>query len=140
MHEKFLLNALRNANSIMGRDLFDLDAWRSDGEMDQQNSTHKLFYRAIHDTIVEDHSFKKGERMDLGQNIKYPREEIRRVFHEAGLQQATRWDNASQDYSMSQQARKQERSDRQLCCRAALKADMILGLYRLVREAAKPAL
>lgn len=117
---------MRNANSVVGYDLFDLEAWLSDGEIDHQNSCHNLFYHAVRDTTVGDHAFKKGERMELGQNIKYPREEIRIMFKAAGLQQAARWDDVTQDYSTLYASSHQDipkRNEGQLCCSAVAHAD-----------------
>ncbi|MCJ1462999.1 hypothetical protein MMC07_001603 [Pseudocyphellaria aurata] len=99
VHEKFIINALRHANSVMGHELFDLDAWRAGGEIDRQHSCHNLFFHTVKDTAVGAHSFQHGERIPLGQNIKYPREEVQRLFHDVGLQQAARWDSVVQDYS-----------------------------------------
>ncbi|KAI9704834.1 MAG: hypothetical protein M1836_006614 [Candelina mexicana] len=102
VHERFLMNALHNANAVMGYQFFDLEAWRADGEIDRKHSCHLLFYRAIKNTSVGDRSFKQGEGLNLGHNIKYPRDEVQRIFHGAGLQQAARWDNSTQDYALYQ--------------------------------------
>ncbi|KAI9720218.1 MAG: hypothetical protein M1812_003036 [Candelaria pacifica] len=101
VHKAFLMNALTNANAVMGYQLFDLEAWRADGEIDPKHSCHQLFYRATKDTLVGDRPFKEGDRLTLGHNIKYPKDEVQRIFHGAGLQQAAQWDNSTQDYSTS---------------------------------------
>lgn len=112
VHEKFLMNALHNANSVMGYDLFDIEAWRADGEIDRKQSRHQLFYRALKDTAVGHHLFKAGERLALGQNIKYPKDEAQRIFHGAGIEQAARWDNSTEEYSKSQPERPSDATGR----------------------------
>lgn len=82
----------------MGYELFELEAWRYAGEFDHQNSCYRSFCEAVRDTTVGDHSFKKGERINVGQNIKYPEDEVRRLFDQAGLKEAARWENSSRDY------------------------------------------
>ena len=99
VHERFILNALRNANSVMGYEVFDLHAWNYVGEIDRKNTCHKLIYVSNRDTIVGNQSFKKGDRLLLGHNIKYPRSEALRIFSNAELIPLERWDNAAQDYS-----------------------------------------
>ena len=97
-HERFVLNALRNANSIFGHELFDLTAWRHAGEIDERTNCHKVFYRAIKDTKVGPYTFKEGETMNLGHSIKYPKDETQRLFQKHGFKQAERWENIGEDY------------------------------------------
>ncbi|KAL9118632.1 MAG: hypothetical protein Q9187_004824, partial [Circinaria calcarea] len=98
VHEGFVLNGLRHSNSIMGYELFDLEAWRYVGEFDHQDSCYRSFCEAIKDTSVGGHTFRVGERIKVGLNIKYPKKEAQGLFDQVGLKEAARWENTTQDY------------------------------------------
>lgn len=99
-NQRFLLNALSNANNIYGSELFDLSAWCADGRISEKKSCHELFFRSLCDTMLGTRKFAKGECLHLGHNIKYPKLELQHLLKSSALRQVQSWQNLEADYGM----------------------------------------
>lgn len=96
-HE-FILNGLKHANRLMGRETFKLEEWEVVGEYDEEAGRHHAFVAPLKDVVIEDVKIPKGERIRIEESYKYSREEILELWENAGLVENTVWSNARGDY------------------------------------------
>ncbi|KAK1777450.1 C-type lectin protein [Copromyces sp. CBS 386.78] len=91
-HE-FILNGLRNANEILGETAFIEGDWRVIGEYvyDEEGGRHQAFYAPIRDTMVMGELIRSHDRIQVEQSVKYSKEESKRLWSKAGLEQVTEW-------------------------------------------------
>lgn len=91
-HE-FILNGLRNANEILGETAFIEGDWRVIGEYvyDEEGGRHQAFYAPIRDTMVMGELIRSHDRIQVEQSLKYSKEESKRLWSKAGLEEVTEW-------------------------------------------------
>jgi hypothetical protein len=101
--DRFVLNGLRQANEILGEQVFNLDDWRVIGEYvyDGHGGRHQAFYSPIKDVHYTDVHFMAGERVQVEQSIKYSPEETNQLWRASGLNEVGRWSASSEAYSTS---------------------------------------
>lgn len=96
----FILNGLRNANSILGKDVFNLDDWEVIGEyvFDQGSGRHQAFLSPKKDVVVDGVAIKSGERIRVEESHKYSSKDIERLWEFAGLAFGSKWATPEGDY------------------------------------------
>ncbi|KAF2659086.1 hypothetical protein K491DRAFT_675797 [Lophiostoma macrostomum CBS 122681] len=98
---QFILNGLKHANRIMDDDsAFKLDEWEAIGEFDEQAGRHHAFVSPLKDVVVDGVSIPQGERIRIEESYKYSRDEVLRLWHEAGLVENTIFGTSLGNYGL----------------------------------------
>lgn len=99
--DRFILNGLLHANSILGEQAFELDDWKVIGEyvFDSEGGRHQAFYSPLRDIRYRDIQFKAGERIQVEQSLKFSAEEAAQLWKDSGLDEVSRWSASSDAYS-----------------------------------------
>ncbi|KAH7089271.1 hypothetical protein FB567DRAFT_591382 [Paraphoma chrysanthemicola] len=98
-HE-FILNGLKHANALMKKTAFRIEDWEVIGEYDKVEGRHHAFVSPRKDVIVDGVPIPQGERVRIEESYKYSRDEILKLWEEAGLAGNTVWSNARGDYGL----------------------------------------
>ncbi|KAF3003670.1 hypothetical protein E8E13_008496 [Curvularia kusanoi] len=98
-HE-FILNGLKHANRLMGRETFKLDEWEVIGEYDEEAGRHHAFIAPSKDVVIEDVKISRGERIRIEESYKYDDKEILELWEGAGLAANSVWSNTRGDYGL----------------------------------------
>jgi L-histidine Nalpha-methyltransferase / hercynylcysteine S-oxide synthase len=96
-HE-FVMNGLKHANDIMGKEVFQIENWEVIGEYDEAAGRHHAFVSPLKDTVIDNVTILRGERIRIEESYKYSRDEIIHLWERAGLMENTVWHNAKGDY------------------------------------------
>lgn len=94
----FTLNGLKHANRIMGYTAFQLEDWEAIGAYNEKAGGHQAFVSPLKDVEIDGIPISKGERIRIEESYKYSREEVQRLWDEAGLVANTIWSNSRGDY------------------------------------------
>lgn len=99
-HE-FILNGLKHANRIIGQgSVFNLEDWQVIGEYDKESGRHHAFVSPRKSVVIDGVSIVPGERIRIEESYKYSREEIVKLWEEAGLAENSVWKNSRHDYGL----------------------------------------
>lgn len=98
----FLLNGLRNANRLLGKELFNLDEWDGIGEYvyDRFSGRHQAFLSPMRDVLVGGIPIKKGEKIRIEESHKYSANETIQLWQAAGLAEGSKWSTKTGDYTL----------------------------------------
>lgn len=94
----FILNGLKHANRILGKDAFTPDEWEVIGEYDVKAGRHHAFVSPLRDVVIDGVSISKGERIRIEESYKYSSDEIERLWKDAKLAENSTWLNDRRDY------------------------------------------
>ncbi|KAH8681443.1 C-type lectin protein [Xylariales sp. PMI_506] len=99
---RFILNGLRNANKVLGSEVFKPDEWRVIGEYvyDGEGGRHQAFYSPIHDTVVLGDTIKTHERIQVEQSLKYSMDSAQKLYTAAGMVEIDRWMTDGDEYGL----------------------------------------
>jgi len=97
---RFVLNGLKHANRIMGKDVFNLHDWEAIGEYDVDAGRHHAFVAPLKDVVIDGVPIAKGERIRIEESYKYSRDEIRDLWQATQLTENTVYSNARGDYGL----------------------------------------
>ncbi|OAL45405.1 hypothetical protein IQ07DRAFT_520423 [Pyrenochaeta sp. DS3sAY3a] len=97
---RFILNGLKNANSIMEEPVFDLKDWKVIGEYDEQAGRHQAFVSPLKDVVVDGVNVAKGEKVRIEESYKFSPEEITQLWEQAKLSKNSFWTNDKGDYGL----------------------------------------
>lgn len=94
---------MRNANHILGEEIFNVDDWKVIGEYvhDIEGGRHQAFYSPTRDIKCLGILIEEGERVQIEQSLKYSDEESRLLWELAGLKQMGKWTASGESYSKS---------------------------------------
>lgn len=95
---KFTLNGLSHANKILGETAFDLDQWQAIGEYDGINGKHQAFVTPLRDSIVCGSHLAAGEKIRIEESHKFDGNQIKSLWHAAGVGEVAKWSNGKGDY------------------------------------------
>lgn len=103
---EFELNALRNANSILGEQVFSEEDWDYLGVWNAKEGRHEAYFVALNDIIIDKTKFgrggtvtiKKGERIKIERSCKFDLSQVRQIWEGAGLVQGAKWGCKTADY------------------------------------------
>ncbi|KAF3906342.1 hypothetical protein ABW20_dc0103915 [Dactylellina cionopaga] len=102
--ERFILNGLVNANTILARDVFNVSDWEYFGEFDVVNGRHQASYLAKKDVTVELAEgpvvVKKGEKVRVERSYKFSALQTTAMFEGAGLSVGTSWGQPGGEYTL----------------------------------------
>ncbi|KAK3179272.1 hypothetical protein K4F52_009243 [Lecanicillium sp. MT-2017a] len=102
----FILNGLRHANSIMGRDMFNRDQWGFVCRFDAHDHTLRVYYTCHKDTelTVDGHrlSLASGSEIEAVTSGKWTVGDVQQIAKRAGLRVVDRWCDAEDIYSVDQ--------------------------------------
>ncbi|KAF1993588.1 hypothetical protein P154DRAFT_449788 [Amniculicola lignicola CBS 123094] len=97
---QFVMNGLKHANEIMGKEVFHIEDWEVIGEYDEVAGRHHAFVSPLKDTVIDNVTIRRGERIRIEESYKYSRDEIIHLWENAGLMENTVWHNAKGDYGL----------------------------------------
>jgi len=94
---------LKNANHILGEEIFNIDDWKIIGEYvhDSEGGRHQAFYSPKRDIRCLGISIEEGERIQVEQSLKYSEEESQVLWELAGLKEIGKWTASEESYSKS---------------------------------------
>lgn len=96
-HE-FILNGLKHANKLMGKEVFREDDWKVMGEYDEVARRHQAFYTPVRDVVVEGTLIRAGEKIRVEESYKYSLLQSDELWQRAGLMVQARFGNRINDY------------------------------------------
>lgn len=96
----FTLNGLQHANTLLGRQEFDVPAWRAIGHYNQERGCHQAFVCPAFDTTVLGVKIAAGEKVRIEESFKYPGRDLTRLWKRAQVKEILNWSNMRGDYSM----------------------------------------
>ncbi|KAL8706000.1 MAG: hypothetical protein Q9201_000884 [Fulgogasparrea decipioides] len=96
-HE-FVLNGLRHANSLLGKDVFQLGDWEVIGEYDKVAGRHQAFYSPNKDVIVDGIHVETGAKIRVEESYKYSSTQSNELWRKAGVMEQACFRNSTDDY------------------------------------------
>jgi L-histidine Nalpha-methyltransferase / hercynylcysteine S-oxide synthase len=99
---EFELNALRNANKILGHDAFREADWDYVGHYDVVKGVHEASFVPLRDVLVCGVKFKKGEKITIERSYKYGKREVDELWESAGVVEVGRWSDVHEAYGKMQ--------------------------------------
>ncbi|KAF2083585.1 hypothetical protein K490DRAFT_51286 [Saccharata proteae CBS 121410] len=97
---RFILNGLKQANKLLGKEAFKDGDWEVVGEFDQKAGRHQAFVTPIKDVIIEGVPIKSGERVRIEESYKYSAEETARLWEEVKLAEGAIWASKPGEYAL----------------------------------------
>lgn len=97
---RFIANAMKHANSVLGNTAFQRKDWYVQGEWNTVSGSHDQFViprRDVH--LFDGVSLKAGEKILVVQSYKYDAEEKTTLWRKAHLTEVGRWSNDEDSYS-----------------------------------------
>ncbi|QDS73380.1 hypothetical protein FKW77_007345 [Venturia effusa] len=98
-HE-FILNGLRHANHLFGREEFEIKKWRVIGEYDESARRHHAFVSPLQDVKIDGVVIHKDERVRIEESYKFSDLDVSRLWKAASLAQGAKWSNKTGDYGV----------------------------------------
>jgi len=95
---QFVLNGLKHANTLLGREVFNLPDWSVIGEYDEQAGRHHAFVTPSKDVTVEGVQIKAGERVRIEESYKYDAAQSQTLWTNAGIVEGAKWTNGEGYY------------------------------------------
>ena len=96
---RFIANAMKHANSVLGYTMFRQDDWYVQGEWNTASGSHDQFLIPRRDVVLIDSvSVKAGEKILVVQSYKYDDEEKKSLWTNAHLSEMGRWSNEDDSY------------------------------------------
>ena len=96
---RFIANALKHANLVLGYTAFRHDDWYVQGEWDPVSGSHDQFVIPRKDVdLFESVSLKAGEKILVIHSHKYDAEEKTTLWRDAHLIEVGRWSNDDDSY------------------------------------------
>jgi len=100
--QEFLLNGLKHANRVTGTTCFSEENWECNGLYDRTEKAWKQHYVAKTDMILclgsLSFRFNKGEQVLAIRSAKRREDDMKEISKAAGLDMATTWKTAENDY------------------------------------------
>lgn len=93
LFRQFFVNGLKNANKLLGYELFDENDWDFLAEMEEEPTTrHRFYIRAKRDIPMQKGAaIPKGQEMDWFDSHKYGEDDVRLMCSKAGLTVIKSW-------------------------------------------------
>ncbi|KAL8964816.1 MAG: hypothetical protein Q9183_004202, partial [Haloplaca sp. 2 TL-2023] len=98
-HE-FLLNGLRHANRLLGKEVFQTGDWKVIGEYDEVAGRHQAFYSPIKDVVIDGMFIEAGTRIRVEESYKYSIAQSDELWYRAGLVKQACFGNSTNDYHL----------------------------------------
>ena len=95
---EFYYNGLRNANKLLGKEVFRRADWKVIGEYDEDAGRHQAFYSPVTDAVVEGIPIKAGERIRFEESYKYSLLQTSELWERAGFMPKAVFGNRPNDY------------------------------------------
>ena len=99
-HE-FLLNGLRHANRLLGKEAFQPGDWKVIGEYDEVAGRHQAFYSPIRDVVIDGMFLEAGTRIRVEESYKYSIAQSDELWYRASLVKQACFGNSTNDYRKS---------------------------------------
>ena len=94
----FVLNGLKHANKLMGKEVFKKDDWKVVGEYDEEVGRHQAFYSPVRDVVVEGTLIRAGENIRVEESYKYSILQSNELWERAGLIEQARFGDKINEY------------------------------------------
>jgi EasF-like predicted methyltransferase len=97
----FILGGLKQANTLLGYDAFDIAKWHVIGRYDSETDRHEAFVSPNEDVTVEGAFIRAGEQVRIEESYKYNSAQSEQLWSDAGLTEGAKWTNSEGDYGKS---------------------------------------
>lgn len=97
----FILNGLKHANHLLGRDAFAVQDWEVIGKYNEEHGRHEAFVTPKKDVEVEGVHVRAGEEVRIEESWKYSWAQGEKLWRDAGLNEGVRYMNAEGNYGWS---------------------------------------
>ncbi|KAL6719159.1 hypothetical protein ACLMJK_003396 [Lecanora helva] len=98
-HE-FILNGLKHANRLIGKEVFRSTDWKVIGEYDVKAGRHQVFLSPTVDVKVEQVLVEAGERVRIEESYKYSLPQSTELWYSAGLEPLDRFGDRIGQYHL----------------------------------------
>lgn len=95
---KFIFNALRHSNAILGYGAFDEADWKVHGEWEEEVGRHTQYLIPKTETCFEGRCFLPGKKIPVVSSHKYDQADQRQLFRRAGVRQIAYWSGGDGSY------------------------------------------
>ena len=95
---RFILNGLRNANHILGQNVFDEDYWQVFGSWNEAAGRHEAFVYPRKDVVVDGILIAAGEKVRIEESHKYSIAQTHQLFRDSMLDSKEVFGNKTNDY------------------------------------------
>jgi len=105
---EFELNALKNANNILGQEVFLEQDWDYVGVWNAEEGRHEAYLVALEDLIIDKSKLgrsgtlnvKRGERIKIERSCKSDLDQVTQIWQGAGLGEGAKWGDETGIYRM----------------------------------------
>ena len=98
---QFILNGLKHANRLIGKEIFLEGDWKVIGEYNEQDNRHQAFVCPIRDVIIESIPIKAGEKIRIEESHKYSLLQSQDLWMKADLIPKARFRDSLDQYRES---------------------------------------
>ena len=98
LHDRFILNGLRHANSLLGYEAFSLQDWIAEGSWNEESGYWERHLIPLKDVTFEKTHIKAGSKVFILHSCKYSPSERADLWEKSGLQERNRWTSEDGDY------------------------------------------
>lgn len=98
--DRFILNSLTHANSLLGYDAFEPKDWRQEASWNEEAGCCERHLIPLHDVPFENTCFKAGSKLFISHSYKYNPSERTHLWEKSGLEERTHWATDDGEYGM----------------------------------------
>lgn len=91
LNAQFMLNALDNANTVLGYEAFKMKDWTVRGLWDDQTECHDQYLVPLENQMFEGICLKAGEMVHITSSYKYDDGQKAQLWKKAGLREVDGW-------------------------------------------------
>lgn len=97
---RFILNALAHANSLLGYEAFETKDWTAEGSWNEETGCYERHLIPLKDVNFGKSCFKAGSRLFISHSCKYNASERAHLWTKSGLEERTHWATDDGCYGM----------------------------------------
>lgn len=88
---RFILNGLTHANSLLGYDAFQTKNWTAEGRWNGEIGCYERYLIPLVDVTFENVCFKAGDKLFISHSCKYSASEQAQLWEKAGVDHLAHW-------------------------------------------------
>ena len=89
--DRFILNGLKHANTLLGHDAFRIEDWTAEGKWNAENGCYERYLIPLKTTTFEGVCFKAGDKLFISHSCKYNTSEQAQLWAKARLEELEHW-------------------------------------------------
>lgn len=98
--DRFILNGLRHANSLLGYEAFQKEDWIAEGSWNEETGCYERHLIPLSDVTFENVCFKAGGKLFISRSCKYDISEQEQLWEKAGVDELAHWTSKDGCYGM----------------------------------------